>query len=397
MDESGEVRVPTQDEVRTDLRALFRGAIRLALESLLEEEIRELVGAGRWQRLGERKDVRNGTYLRRLMTSMGLVELAVPRAREGGSAGEVLGRYQRRTADVDAAITEAYVPGVSQRKMARVTEALLGEAVSRSTVSRVTKQLDERIAALRTAPIAAPIAEPMAYLYLDATMLEARWARTVEHVAALVAYGVGPDGHRRLLGVALGPSEAEASWSDLLKQLVDRGLSDVQLVIADAHKGLAAAVRRWLPEARQQRCTVHLLRNVLTQTPQRLRARLVREVGPLFDAPRLAEAKRRLDAVLRRWRAQLPEAMAVLEAGFTAATQFYAFPAAHWPRIRSTNTLERLHGEVQRRVKAVGAFPDRASALRLVTAVALEVTAIWGDRRYLDMALLEPVTAAAAA
>jgi transposase-like protein len=392
MYESGEVGVPTQDAIRTDLRALFRGAIRLTLESLLEEEIRELVGAGRWQRLGERKDVRNGTYLRRLMTSMGLVELQIPRARETGSAGEVLGRYQRRTGDVDAAITEAYVQGVSQRKMAKVTEALLGEAVSRSTVSRVTKRLDERIAALRTAPIA----EPIAYLYLDATMLEARWARTVEHVAALVAYGVGPDGHRRLLGVALGPSESEASWSELLTQLVDRGLHGVQLVIADAHKGLAAAVRQWLPEARQQRCTVHLLRNVLTQTPQRLRARLVREVSPLFDAPSLAEAKRRLDAVLRRWRPQLPEAMAVLEGGFTAATQFYVFPTAHWLRIRSTNTLERLHGEVQRRVKAVGAFPDRASALRLVTAVALEVTTIWADRRYLDMTLLEPAAAAAA-
>lgn len=252
-------------------------------------------------------------------------------------------------------------------------------------MSRVAKGLDAQVAALQRAPITG--VQP--YLYLDATFLHARWARTVEHVSALVAYAVGPDGHRRLLGVSLGAEESEASWSALLEQLVRRGLTGVRLVIADEHAGLAAAVRRWLPEAPRQRCTVHLLRNVLTRVPARLRPRVVREVVALFHAKSLVVARQRLGELRARWDKELPEAMACLHDGFAAATVFYALPPAHWQKIRTTNGLERLHGEIKRRIRAVGAFPDRASALRLITAVALKVAAIWSDRRYVDLALLE--------
>jgi len=278
-----------------------------------------------------------------------------------------------------------YVNGVSTRKAGDVTEALLGERVSRSTVSRVTKQLDQQVNALQREPIAGE--HP--YLYLDATFVDARWARKVEHVSALVAYAVGPDGHRVLLGVALGVEESEASWSELLQQLTERGLVGVQLVIADEHAGLAAAVRRWLPEAKRQRCTVHLQRNVLTKVPQRLRPRVAREVATLFRASGRRDAQRHLEQLTARWQAQLPEAMGCLTKGFAAATMFYAFPAPHWKKIRTTNGIERLHGEIKRRTKAVGAFPDRASALRLITAVALKVTTKWSDRRYVDVSLLE--------
>lgn len=187
----------------------------------------------------------------------------------------------------------------------------------------------------------------------------------------------------------MGAEESEASWSTLLEQLLDRGLTGVQLVIADEHAGLAAAVRKWLPEVKRQRCTVHLQRNVLTKAPQRLRKRLAREVAAVFRATSLAAARKELTRLQARWDRQLPEAMACLTAGFAATTVFYAFPPAHWKRIRTTNGLERLHGEIRRRTKAVGAFPDRASALRLITAVALKVTAIWSDRRYVDVSLLE--------
>ena len=162
---------------------------------------------------------------------------------------------------MDEMMVEAYVSGVSQRKMGDVTEALLGERVGRSTVSRVAKRLDGAVEALRSAPIEGP--HP--YLYLDATFLDARWARKVENVSALVAYAVDPDGHRRLLAITLGPEESEDSWSELLEQLLERGLSGVELVIADEHAGLAAALRRFLPEVRRQRCTVHLQRNVLAR------------------------------------------------------------------------------------------------------------------------------------
>ena len=164
------------------------------------------------------------------------------------------------------------------------------------------------------------------------------------------------------------------------------------MVIADDHAGLAAAVRRFLPEARRQRCTVHFVRNILAKVPQRLRKRVARELGALFLAPGLGEAKKRLADVRARWAQELPEAMTVLERGFGAATQFYAFPEAHWPRLRTTNGLERLHAEIKRRIRAVGAFPDRASALRLITAVALRATETWASRRYLDLSLLEENT-----
>jgi putative transposase len=394
MRESADLELPTQENVQTDIRSIFQGAIRVALEVILEEVIREMVGASRWERLGQRLDRRNGTYLRQIMTSMGTVELAVPRAREGGSAGAaVLGRYKRRTQDVDAAIVSAYVQGASTRDVGKITGALMGEEVSRSAVSRVNKTLDARVEELRKTPITGPIP----YLFLDATFLDARWARAVENVSALVAYGIGLDGHRQLLAVTIGAEESEASWSDLLAQLGERGLSGVQLVVADAHAGLAAAVRKHLPEAPLQRCTVHLLRNVITKAPQRLRSRLAHEVSKVFQAPSKARARERVEALRAGLGKQVPEAMKCLDEGFAAATHFYAFPSEHWHRIRSTNGLERLHGEIKRRTRAVGAFPDRASALRLVTAVALQVTAIWADRRYLDMSLLKKEDAEAKA
>ena len=386
MEKITEFSLATQDELRDDLKSLFRGAIRLTLEMVLEEEVKAMVGARRFERVASRRDRRNGTYLRRVLTSLGQLEVTVPRSRENGAPVEVLGRYRRRTDEVDDMITEAYVRGVSQRGMGDVTEALMGERVSRSTVSRTARKLDAAVTALREQPIEGP--HP--YLYLDATYLDARWARKVENVSALVAYAVGPDGRRHLLAITLGAEESADSWSELLQQLLERGLSGVRLVIADEHAGLAAAVRRCLPEAERQRCTVHLQRNVLTKAPQRLRKRLAREIAPLFNARDLSEARHRRDELVQRWQRELPEAMDTLTRGFAAATRFYAFPKPHWPRIRTTNGLERLHAEIKRRTRAVGAFPDRASALRLITAVALRATESWGARRYLDLSLLDP-------
>jgi transposase-like protein len=380
----GEFPVVAQEEIRQDLQAMLRGVVRVGLEVVLREELERVVGADWYQRVSGRRDHRNGSYVRRLLTSLGEIALEVPRARGSGSVTAVVERYHRRSPEIDGLLTAAYVDGVSQRHAGDLTAALMGKRVARSTVSRVAKRLDEQVTALQRAPITG--AHP--YLYLDATFLHARWARTVENVSALVAYAVGPDGHRRLLAVTLGAEESEASWSALLEQLVQRGLSGVRLVIADAHAGLAAAVRRWLPEVPQQRCTVHLMRNVLSQVPARLRPRVAREVGAIFRAKTLTAARQQLAALRARWDKDLPEAMTCLQEGFAAATVFYQFPEAHWKRIRTTNGLERLHGEIQRRIRSVGAFPDRASALRLVTAVALKTTAIWRDRRYVDVALL---------
>lgn len=374
----------TQEQIQVDLAELFRGAIRMSLEVMLEEELKAMVGAERFERGPGRRGHRNGSYLRGLLTSMGHIDVRVPRTRDGSAAG-VLGAYKRRTNEVDEMLTEAYVSGVSQRKAADVTEALMGERVSKSVVSRVAKRLQQTVDELRNGRIE----QAFPYLYLDATFLDVRWARRTENVAALVAYGVGEDGYRHLLGVAIGPSESEASWSDLLKQLLDRGLHGVKLVISDAHEGLKAAVRNWLPEVDHQRCTVHLQRNVADKVPRRLQKRIAREVGAIFDAKGELEAKEKLEEFQARWSQELPEAVACLMAGFAAATRFFRYPPAHWKRIRTTNSLERLHREIKRRTKAVGVFPDRDSALRLVVGVAIRMCARWGDKRYLDMELLK--------
>ncbi len=388
MKDTAQLRLVEQEDMQIDLRELFRGAVKMTLESVLEETVLELCGAARGAR-GPRKDVRNGSYLRGLLTSMGHLEVAVPRTRHSGSAADVIGRYKRRTEEIDETITSAYVHGVSTRDISELTKSLMGEDVSKSTVSRVTKRLEENVEALRKRPID----EAMPYLFLDATFLNARWARTVENVAALVAYGVGEDSSKRqLLGITIGPQESEDSWSELLEQLLGRGLSGVRLVVADKHAGLAAAVRKLLPEAERQRCTVHLMRNVCAKSPARHRKRIGRELSKLFKATDLKAAKQAFADFKRTWTKHVPEAVECLDNGFVEATRFYGFPKKHWKRIRTTNGLERLHGEIKRRIRAVRAFPDRASALRLVTAVALHATALWDDRQYLDMTLLKRET-----
>jgi len=384
--------IPTQEDVHSDLTERVRSAVQATIQVVLDEELERLVGAGPYARSDQRVDVRNGRYARHVVTTAGEVAVRVGRTRASGAATAPLGRYVRRQAEVDDAVTEAYVRGVSTRDMAGVTEALLGTRVGKSTVSRVTKRLEDQVEDLRRERIT----EPFAYLYLDATFVDARWARSVENVSALVAYGIGTDHKRHLLGIHIGVSESEASWTELLAELVDRGLSGVRLIIRDEHAGLEAAARKVLPEARQQRCTVHLTRNVMSNVPKRHQKRLGREVVKVLHAETLDEAKRNLNQFRFEFAKQFPEAVACLERGFDDATMYFAFPAAHHMRIRSTNGLERLHGEIKRRTRAIGAFPDRASALRLITAVALQVTSIWSDRVYLDMTLLTDHHAAAA-
>ncbi len=384
--------IPTQEDFNYDIEARVRGAVHATIQAVLEEELERLVGAGPYERSDQRVDVRNGHYSRRIVTTAGEVAVRVGRTRDGGAATAPLGRYSRRRPEIDDAITEAYVRGVSTRDMAGVTQALLGKQVARSTVSRVTKRLEDQVEDLRRTPIS----DPIAYLHLDATFVDARWARTVENVSALVAYGIGPDGHRQLLGIQLGAQESEASWTELLAELVTRGLSGVQLIIRDEHAGLITAARKTLPEARQQRCTVHLMRNVFTQVPKQHQKRLARELVAVLHADSLSAAKRKLRDFKLQFGKQFPEAVACLERGFADATTYFAFPKAHWLRLRSTNGLERLHGEIKRRTRAIGAFPDRASALRLITAVALQVTSIWNDRLYFNMTLLANHQAAAA-
>jgi len=370
--------------VKADLGALFRGAIRTVLEYLLNEEVAQLIGAERYQRIASRTDYRNGSYLRRLATALGWIEVTAPRPRSGPAPQSVLERYQRREESLNALVREAYVGGCSTRDLEALTETLLGEGISRSTISRVTEGLADEVETYFRRPL--PKAYP--YLFLDATFLDARWAGAVEDVSALVAYGVDEDGHRELLGLALGCEESEQSWAELLEQLNERGLHGVRLVVRDEHAGLRRAVRRFLPRAEQQRCWVHFLRNIVAKVPLRLRNQVLAELKKIWKADSADEARQRAEAWLVRWEGELPEAVKILRAGLEASLTFYRYPRGHWKRIRSTNALERLHLEIKRRINALGAFPDRKSALKLIGACALRVARKWGERRYLDTRLM---------
>ncbi len=260
-----DLAMPTQEDFQRDLSDRCREAVRATIQVVLDEELERLIGAGPYERSAERIDMRNGQYPRRVVTTSGEVDVRVGRSRNGGSATAPLGRYARRRPEIDQAITQAYVSGLSTRDMAGVTTALVGKKVGRSTVSRVTKRLEDEVTSLRNAPITAKFP----YVYLDATFVDARWARTVENVSALVAYGVGLDGYRHLLAVNIGVSASEASLlTTLLAGLVARGLSGVRLLIRDEHAGLIAAARKVLPEVRQQRCTAHLSGNVFSNMPK---------------------------------------------------------------------------------------------------------------------------------
>ena len=376
-----------QVKTQSDLRSLFRGAVKMVLESVLEEEVIGLCGARKGERTPARKDFRNGSYLRQMLTSLGHIEVSVPRTRNGGNgSSDVLGRYKRRTEDMDALICESYVRGVSTRDMSELMEVLCGKTVGKSTVSRVTKVLEEHVSELATAPIA----DEMPYLFLDATFINARWARAVENVSALVAYGVSKKtGKRTLLAVTMGASESEDSWTELLEQLIERGIRGVELVVADGHKGLAVAQRKLFPDANRQRCTVHFMRNILAKSPRRLQKRLANELKPMFKADSCKKSGGIKREFVLRWKKPLPELVACLAGGFKDATRFYSFPKKHRKRIRSTNGIERLHLEIKRRTKVIGSFPDRESAQRLITVVAINHAKNWESRSYLDMTLLE--------
>jgi transposase-like protein len=378
----------SEEGIQTDLGEVFRGAVKVALELTLEEVLREVVGAAKWSKAKTRVDSYNGGYLRGLLTSMGHIQVRMPRARKRGAPVDVIGAYKRRTAEVDDAIAEAYVRGVSTRGMSGVVEALTGGELGKSSVSRITARLEEEVEKLRTRSLEG---NKYPYLYLDATYHKVRWARTVQSVPALIAYGVNQEGKRELLAIEIGTEESGTSWGNLLSGLVRRGLDNVLLVISDDHQGIKLAVKDHLPEVLHQRCVVHLMRNVGSHVPHRngLRERVLGQVSAIFKSEDLDQAKKALAQFKERWIKELPEAVKCLEDGFATATRFFAFPREHHASIRSSNNLERLNREIKRRIRAVDSFPDRASALRLITAVAVDATGAWGRRRYLDVSLLD--------
>lgn len=375
------------DLTRLALGDRIRAAVKAVLEQVIEEEMTAHVGARYREKTDTRTGERNGSYTRGLITPVGKIEqLRVPRDREGTFTTEVFEEYHRATGEVEDAILEMWLQGISQRKIAEVTEKLGAVKVGKDAVSRIAQRLDGELSGFRTRRLTGTYP----YLYLDATYLKVNWGSHVGDLALLVVIGVNAKGFREVLAVESAAGEKKESYRNLLKGLIERGLSGVQLVISDDHESIKAAVQVELPSARWQRCIVHFQRNVLCHVPASDAAEVGSDLSGIFAVHREETARGLAEAFVARYGKRFGKAVSVLQGGLDNALTFLSFPSGHHRLLRTTNGLERLFGEVKRRTRVVGVFPSERSATNLCAAVVLRATEEWALKRYLDM---EPLKA----
>lgn len=374
------------DQVRRHVDEVVRGTVEQTLNALLDAEADALCGARRYERSPDRADTRAGSYGRKLQTKAGEVTLKVPRLRKLPLETAIIERYRRRESSVEEALVEMYLAGVSMRRVEDITEALWGTRASASTVSGLAQKVYGQIEAWLNRPIEGE--HP--YVYLDGIWLKRSWGGEVKNVAVLVAIGVDADGFRQVLGVCEGMKEDAESWRSFLRQLKQRGLKGVRLIVSDKCLGLVEALGEFYPDAAWQRCVVHFYRNVFSVVP----TGKVKEVAAMLKAIHaqedLAAAKEKAQAVAIKLEAmKLPKAAQMVRESTTETLAYMSFPREHWRSLRTNNPMERTNREIRRRTRVVGAFPDGRSALMLVSARLRHVAGTkWGTRRYMDMTRL---------
>ena len=369
-------------ELFTQNKDVLKELLRESVQEILEAQMSELLNAESYERTGGRLGYRSGYYRRHLNTRVGMIELRVPQDRDGRFSTDVFERYQRSEKALVGAMMEMYVQGVSTRKVARVTEELCGVGFSAATVSTLTARLDGELRKFA----GRHLEEDYPYLILDARYEKVRIDGTVRSQAVLVALGVNWDGRREVLGVELAGRESTAIWRDFLVALRERGLHGVEFVVSDDHCGIRKAVSETLPGAAWQRCYVHFLRNALERLPRKADPDCLVELRWLYDRRDAGEARRDLAAWLAKWQSRYPALCDWVEENIEETFTFYRLPAPHHKHMKSTNMLERLNQEFKRRTHIVRIFPNEASCLRLVRALAAEVHEEWMEAtRYLDM------------
>ena len=355
------------------------------VQEVLEAEMDEALGAGKWERSEGRQGYRSGYYGRTLVTRVGKLELRVPQDRHGRFSTEVFERYQRSEKALVSCLSEMYVQGVSTRKVKAVTEQLCGHEFSASTISRINAKLDgelEKFARRR-------LEEAYPYLILDARYEKVRLDGVIRSRAVLIAIGINWEGRRCVLGVELANRETQSSWKVFLEGLRERGLSGVEFVVSDDHAGLRRAVIEMLPEAAWQRCYVHFLRNALDHLPRKADDDCLKELRWLYDRRCLEEARRDLAAWLAKWQSRYPKLCDWVEENIEETLTYYRLPHQHHKHMKSTNMLERINEEIKRRTRVIRIFPNEASCLRLVRALTVETHENWIEAtRYINMDLL---------
>ncbi|MBF0615070.1 MAG: IS256 family transposase [Magnetococcales bacterium] len=359
----------------------LRDLAEFVLQRLMEIEVEGHCGASRYDRNDERSNYRNGYRDRDLETRLGTLELKVPKLRKGSYYPSFL--EPRKTAEkaLVAVVQEAYVQGVSTRRVDELVQAMGMSGISKSQVSRLCAEIDERVRSF----LDRPLVGEWPFLWLDATYLKVRRAGQIISVAAIVAVAVNSQGQREILGLKVGLSEAEPFWTDFLRSLVGRGLSGVRLVISDAHGGLKAAIAKVLG-ATWQRCRVHFMRNILacvTKSHTDMVATLVRTV---FAQEDLEAARQHWRTVADSLRGKFKEAAKLMDDAEEDVLAFMGFPDKLRRQIHSTNTIERLNREIKRRTDVVGIFPNEDAILRLAGAVLMEINDDWAvSRRYMSI------------
>lgn len=363
----------------------LREAMRLVLQELIELEATEAIGAARYERTEERTTHRNGSRPRLLSTKAGDVELHIPKVREGSFFPALLEPRRRIDQALWAVVMEAYVHGVSTRKVDDLVRALGIEAgISKSEVSRICGELDAVVRDFRGRRLD-HVAFP--YVFCDATYVKAHEGGRVIGKAVVIATGVTEHGTREVLGLAVGDSEDGAFWTEFLRSLRNRGLAGVRLVISDAHSGLQEAIGSVMLGAAWQRCKVHFMRNVMALVPKGAAEMVGATIRTIFAQPTGPMVRAQLEQVADRLEPGFPDVAALLTEATEDLLAFTAFPTKHWKKIWSTNPLERVNREIKRRTEVVGIFPNEAAVTRLTGAVLLETHDEWAvdARRYLSL------------
>jgi len=360
--------------------------LREVLQEVLEQEMTDALGAEKGERSPGRLGYRSGYYSRSLVTRVGKLELRIPQDRQGQFSTQIFERYQRSEKALVSALAEMYIQGVSTRKVKAITEELCGHAFSASAISAVNKTLDESLERFAKRPLE----EAYPYLVVDARYEKVRQDGVIRSQAVQIAIGINDEGRRQILAVELANRESQTSWKDVLLDLKSRGLRGVELVVSDDHPGLKRAIAEVIPEAAWQRCYVHFLRNALDHLPRKAVDDCLQELRWLYDRRDLAEAQKDLAQWLERWGQKYPKLCEWVEENIGETLTFYQLPLQHHKHMKSTNMLERFNEEIKRRTRVVRIFPNEASCLRLIRALAAETHEDWLEAsRYLNMELLK--------